>query len=77
MSVAKQIRICTKSLLICTENICLYRAPWHSTNSFLNSYLSYQNFDDLSWFEPVGFSRKVEKGEKNGDGGATFSKVKR
>jgi len=32
-SVSKQIWICTKSFLICTEDFCLYCAPWHRTNS--------------------------------------------
>jgi len=32
-SVSKQIWICIWSFLICTEDLCLYRAPWHSTNS--------------------------------------------
>jgi len=32
-SVAKQIWICTKSLLMCTEDVRSYRGPWHSTNS--------------------------------------------
>jgi len=32
-SVSKQIWIWTKSLLICTEDRCLYSAPWHCTNS--------------------------------------------
>jgi len=37
-SVEKQIQICTQSLRICTADLCLYCAPWRSTN-FIQVYI--------------------------------------
>jgi len=40
-SILKQIWICTKSLLICTQDLCLYGAPWHRTHSnWIQIYLT-------------------------------------